>query len=1052
MTKHIEYGVFGNTLVRANSHAPTPKYTAGVNCAAMTVDEFLQYGPKGKAYINKQERNRQTRRYEKLGRDTVNAAKREYYERPDRANARDRLLCEQELSRPIIALDAEGGDFPGADEYHMSGEDRVRFPRHETYLWCASAMADQNAIAGRVVDTPQVALVHPDTNGVDKHPLHAEQIVDWLLTLPEKFGGAMNTYRGKVKSAPVFVLFGSSYDLTMILKDMPLDKAYEIIKRKKRGQQDGPELHWTRWRGFVFNYVPGKWIEIKRLRDPSKENPYVTQYGQTVINPKTGSLILDTVGSGIKIYEAFGYFQTAFADVVDKMVQRDAATEYEQTLIMEMKATRGHFANETIEKIREYCFAECRLLAQEMTGLRKMIFELGLRPTDWHGPGATVTDLYKRKKMRAHFGDDISASGGEPGSRQEWARHAFAGARIEALKQGYAKSSPSINLGDKTGVLDFNKYNEALARWRNGGSAYNDPIKFLGVYDISSAYPSAMVQLPSLSSATGYWIELRRDDFNGKSLTDLRRMIESHSIVSLYEIRFDFPVIAKRYPSLPSVKTPMFPLFYRTKTGGILFPNKGLGRYNREDALAAISYIEKFYPRWPKRDEHEGQPIIVDIKHAHIWVETAHVRPFAFLSEYYEQRKEIKKSEVYNIMEMVQKLILNTVYGKTAQSRGREGKIPPTYNPFYAAAITANCRRRVLEAALIDPSSIVQFATDGIVTTRPLHGNHLGSKSLDRVRDTTIGDDVCLGDWEFGVADGGIFVGSGIYVYWKVGFEADGSPKIDKKIKAKTGELVQEKKPVEKLRGGSPKKYPTNDKGEPWLVAATLPLWRKGSAAPVVFDAKTTLRSLKGRETFPEYDIETALKSAKGIKQLILDVRKNGLACGSEFDMRALLELCGGRKAQFLLAVEQPYKKFIGATQALTPERWKIAGRWSPDVSDLKWGDLSKRLDGYFYRKIDVHKPGGKRELDFDNLNDFCSIRGSVPGRCARLIDTIPILNDDTEMSRPSIPEWLLKDRIEMNLELENEDDIMIRATRANDYAQSELGEGEDTGLAQFLD
>jgi hypothetical protein len=68
-------------------------------------------------------------------------------------------------------------------------------------------------------------------------------------------------------------------------------------------------------------------------------------------------------------------------------VERGVATEYEQTLIKEMKATRGHFANETIEKIREYCFAECRLLAQEMTGLRKMIFELGLRPTDWHGPG-----------------------------------------------------------------------------------------------------------------------------------------------------------------------------------------------------------------------------------------------------------------------------------------------------------------------------------------------------------------------------------------------------------------------------------------------------------------------------------------------------------------------------------------------------------------------------------------------------------------------------------------------------------------------------------------
>jgi hypothetical protein len=134
-------------------------------------------------------------------------------------------------------------------------------------------------------------------------------------------------------------------------------------------------------------------------------------------------------------------------------------------------------------------------------------------------------------------------------------------------------------------------------------------------------------------------MEAKCDDFNWKSLSDLRQMIESHSIVSLYGIQFDFPVIAKRYPSLPSVKTPMFPLFYRTKTGGILFPNKGLGRYNREDALAAISYIERFYPKWstlisskrPKRNEHEGQSIVFEIKHTHIWVETAHVRPFDFL-------------------------------------------------------------------------------------------------------------------------------------------------------------------------------------------------------------------------------------------------------------------------------------------------------------------------------------------------------------------------------------------------------------------------------------
>jgi hypothetical protein len=110
--------------------------------------------------------------------------------------------------------------------------------------------------------------------------------------------------------------------------------------------------------------------------------------------------------------------------------------------------------------------------------------------------------------------------------------------------------------------------------------------------------------------------------------------------------------------------------------------------------------------------------------------------------------------------------------------------------------------------------------------------------------------DVCLGDWEFVIADGGIFVGSGIYVYWKVKFEDDGSLKINKEIEKKTGARVPVKSPTEKLRGGSSKKYPTNDKGEPWLVAATLPLWEKGC------------------ENAPEYDIPTALSSAEGKKQL----------------------------------------------------------------------------------------------------------------------------------------------------------------------------------------
>ena len=176
--------------------------------------------------------------------------------------------------------------------------------------------------------------------------------------------------------------------------------------------------------------------------------------------------------------------------------------------------------------------------------------------------------------------------------------------------------------------------------------------------------------------------------------------------------------------------------------------------------MAAISFAETFFPAYPAKRQHEGQPITFEISDAWVWGRDAHVRPFEFLLEYDEQRKAIKSeaeaSGVYNFMEMVLKLILNTVYGKTAQRRGREGKVPPTYNLFYAAAITAYCRRRVLEAALVKPFSIVQFATDGIVSdravawvssprrsmakSRPNAFDRVGRGSLDRVRD--IGDEV----------------------------------------------------------------------------------------------------------------------------------------------------------------------------------------------------------------------------------------------------------------------------------------------------------------------
>jgi DNA polymerase elongation subunit (family B) len=186
--------------------------------------------------------------------------------------------------------------------------------------------------------------------------------------------------------------------------------------------------------------------------------------------------------------------------------------------------------------------------------------------------------------------------------------------------------------------------------------------------------------------------------------------------------------------------------------------------------------------------------------------ERAKERPFDFIVDLFEERRrikdEIERSGEYDIREKAIKLALNSIYGKLAQSVGPEGRAPAVANPYYAAATTPSCQRRLLEAALLDPDAVVFFATDGIVSTRELHG-------LSRVRKK--GEIVNLGDWEYSEADSGLFIQPGVYTYGKVEYDKNG---------------VRTIKPVTKLRGADPKKYDATVESNRWLIENVLAAWR----------------------------------------------------------------------------------------------------------------------------------------------------------------------------------------------------------------------------------
>jgi hypothetical protein len=94
--------------------------------------------------------------------------------------------------RPFVAIDSEGQDYPN-DGISYQG---VHYPRHDTYLWGAAA-DDGRAPAW---------LTAVETHGMDKRPLSAVEILDWLLDLRRQYRKA------------VFIMFSFKYDIAQILK------------------------------------------------------------------------------------------------------------------------------------------------------------------------------------------------------------------------------------------------------------------------------------------------------------------------------------------------------------------------------------------------------------------------------------------------------------------------------------------------------------------------------------------------------------------------------------------------------------------------------------------------------------------------------------------------------------------------------------------------------------------------------------------------------------------------------------------------------------------
>lgn len=209
-------------------------------------------------------------------------------------------------------------------------------------------------------------------------------------------------------------------------------------------------------------------------------------------------------------------------------------------------------------------------------------------------------------------------------------------------------------------------------------------------YDLRSAYPAVLASLPDLSS--GVW----------------RRVEgwEERDGVSLWRVRW-------RVSLGPGDHGP-FP--WRDTDGTVLWPARGDGWYHGAEVAAALR-------RFPAGIEILGG-----------WVyEDDGSRPWRDPIEgLYAERERRKLAG--DPSELAFKLVLNSLYGKAAQRRGRS----PISSWILAGAITAGCRARISDAiARVERAGgrVLAVMTDGILATAtgPEVGDGLGGWSFEGV-------------------------------------------------------------------------------------------------------------------------------------------------------------------------------------------------------------------------------------------------------------------------------------------------------------------------------
>lgn len=216
-------------------------------------------------------------------------------------------------------------------------------------------------------------------------PLHWEECLSFLADLPKRH---------------IYVAYFFDYDVTMIIRTFPEERARRLMNRHQRTNKQNGNLLPLDIGEFQVDYLPHKEFKVRR-------------------KGATHWTIINDVGQ---------FFQSAFVTTLEKW---QIGTPVEREMIRKGKSMRSEFTEHNAE-IEAYNALECLLLEQLMTEFRSVCWETGYVPKKWQGPGNLASAMLTKHAIPKR--DDIPILKND--QFRALAQEAYYGGRFETTSVG----------------------------------------------------------------------------------------------------------------------------------------------------------------------------------------------------------------------------------------------------------------------------------------------------------------------------------------------------------------------------------------------------------------------------------------------------------------------------------------------------------------------------------------------------------------------------------------------------------------------------------------